>query len=233
MIRVIDSETTGVDHTKDRVIQIGAVDLTKTGVINIQQTLVSLPEGMTVPPASSAVHHIIDADLVGAPAFDEAIVPYRGADFYVAHNAPFDAGFLAEPLGAKPEQWICTFKAALRAWPEAPGHSNQALRYWLGEVEPFGFTRAELPSHAAASDCIVTAAIFHRLLKTEGVTFALMKQWSAEPALFTVMNFGKHAGTRYDQIPADYLEWMIKQQDMDESKKFSARYWLNERQVAS
>lgn len=229
MIRVVDVESTGVDHTKDRVIQIGSVDLTKTGVINIQQTLVSLPEGMTIPYQASAVHHITDGDLAGAPPFEQAVEQFKGADYYVAFNSKFDAGFLSDALGTKPEQWICVYKAALRAFPDLVSHSNQAVRYMLGEIEPFGFTRAELPSHAAASDCIVTAAIFHRLLKTEGVTFALMKQWSAEPALFTVMNFGKHAGTRYDQIPADYLEWMIKQHDMDESKKFSARYWLDKR----
>lgn len=234
MITCIDTETTGVDHATDRVIQIGACDLTKAGVINIRQTFVSLPDGMTIPPEASAVHHIIDADLVGAPSLEQAIEPFKGADYLVAHNARFDAGFLAEPLGVPPERWICTFKCALRAWPDAPGHSNQCLRYWLGEVEPFGFKREELPSHAAASDTIVTAAIFHRLAKAEGVTFPLMVQWSQEPALFTVCNFGnKHKGKRYDEIAKSdpgYLEWMIGAKDMDEGRKFSARYWLDKRE---
>ncbi|HRG56582.1 MAG TPA: SurA N-terminal domain-containing protein, partial [Lacunisphaera sp.] len=163
-----------------------------------------------------------------------SMVEFKGADYLVAHNARFDAGFLAEPLGVPPERWICTFKCALRAWPDAPGHSNQCLRYWLGEVEPFGFKREELPSHAAASDTIVTAAIFHRLAKAEGVTFPLMVQWSQEPALFTVCNFGnKHKGKRYDEIAKSdpgYLEWMIGAKDMDEGRKFSARYWLDKRE---
>lgn len=230
MICCIDVETTGTDHTKDRVIQIGACDLTKAGVINIRQTFVALPDGMTIPPEASAVHHIIDADLVGAPALEQAIEQFKGADFYLAFNAAFDSGFLAEALGTKPEQWLCAFKIALRVWGnEAPGFSNQCLRYWLGEVEPFGFKREELPSHAAASDTIVTAAIFHRLAKAEGVTFPLMIQWSQEPALRTLMDFSEHRGKRYDQVDPGFLQWMLRQKDMREDRKFSAQYWLEKR----
>lgn len=235
MIRCIDTETTGTDHSKDRVIQIGSCDLTKDGVKNIQQTFVALPEGVTIPPTASAVHHIVAADLVGAPTFEAAIDQFKGADYYLAFNADFDSGFLASALGTKPEQWLCAFKIALRVWgSDAPGFSNQCLRYWLGEVEPFGFKRDELPTHAAASDTIVTSAVFHRLAKWQGVTFPLMVQWSQEPALFTVCNFGnKHKGKRYDEIAKSdpgYLEWMIGAKDMDEGRKFSARYWLDKRE---
>lgn len=233
MLTVIDCETTGTDHTKDKVVQIGACDLTKTGVINIRQTFVALPDGMTIPASASAVHHIVTDDLAGAPPLDQAIEQFKGAEYFIAHNARFDSCFLAEALGTKPEQWICTYKCALRAWAEAPGHSNQCLRYWLGEIEPFGFKREELPSHSAASDTIVTAAIFHHLVKQQGVTFGLMKQWSQEPALHTVINFSKNKGQRFDQCDIGFLHWILKQPDMDEDKVFSAKYWLEKRTAAA
>jgi exodeoxyribonuclease X len=227
MMRVIDCETTGTDPEKDHVIEIASVDLTKTAIENVMETKVALPAGVSIPPAASAVHGIIDADLEGAPDLSYAIEAFKGADYYVAHNSRFDQSFIGTALGTKPEQWICTCKVALRAFPDLASHSNQALRYWLGEIEPFGFKRAELPAHAAKADVIVTAAIFHRLLQ-HGVTFSQMRQWSAEPALFTTMNFGKHLGARYDACPVDYLQWMLKS-DMDEDKKFSAKYWLEQR----
>ena len=51
-----------------------------------------------------------------------------------AHNADFETKFFEPMLPV-----ICTYKAALRVWPDAPSHSNGALRYWLedqGKVSP-------------------------------------------------------------------------------------------------
>ena len=52
-----------------------------------------------------------------------------GVDVFVAHKWAFEAQWLEEHLQGRPA--ICTYKAALRLWPEAPGYSNQVLRYWL------------------------------------------------------------------------------------------------------
>ena len=43
-----------------------------------------------------------------------------------------------------------------------PSHGNQALRYHLGLINPFGIDRATLLPHRALPDAIVTAAIFLR-----------------------------------------------------------------------
>lgn len=90
---------------------------------------------------------------------------FKGADAYVAHNCDFERSFLGNYLD--PATWICTYKCALRAWPDLTSHSNQALRYTLGLVNPHGIDRTTLNSHRALSDAIVTSAIFEQRSSTQ------------------------------------------------------------------
>ena len=89
--------------------------------------------------------------------------------------------------------WICTYKFALRAWPDLDGHSNQELRYALGRATPFPvFDRGAISPHRAAFDVVVTAAIFEELIKM--ARWTELVQWSGEPALYTKFHFGKYRG---------------------------------------
>ena len=161
-VRVIDIETTGTDPTVDAIIEIASVDLLKDGTIANQRTALVRPP-LSVPPEASAVHHLIDEDLAFAPELGEVLDQFRGADAYVAHNADFERSFLERLLGDA--LWACTYKCALRIWPDLLSHSNQALRYRLGLVNPFSIDRHTLSPHRALSDAIVTAAVFNEIAK--------------------------------------------------------------------
>jgi exodeoxyribonuclease X len=225
VVRVIDIETTGIDPVVDAVIEIASVDLLKDGTItNQRSTLVRPP--IPVPPESSAVHHLIEEDLAFAPLRKDVLDQFRGADAYVAHNADFERSFLERLLGDA--LWACTYKCALRIWPDLLSHSNQALRYRLGLVNPFGVDRHTLSPHRALSDAIVTAAVFSEVIKH--ASWPDLVRWSAEPALHTRLPFGKHRGERFDAVPEDYLRWVVDgQNELREELKASARYWLDRR----
>ena len=223
-LRVIDIETTGKEAGKDAIVEIASVDLQADGTIaNAMQTFVNPLR--SIPPAMSGIHHIVDVDVAGAPTLAEAIERFRGADAYVAHNAKFEASFL-EANGIT-LSWVCTYKCALRVWPNAESHKNQSLRYMLGLVEPFGIPRHEIHAHRAASDVIVTAGILQVLLAS--ARWSELRAWSDEPALFTRFTWGMHDGRRFSEVPADYLSWMLRQPDMEEDKKFSATRELERR----
>src|SRR5262245_24037366 len=134
-VRIIDVETTGTDPAADAIIEIASVDLCEDGTITNRQSTLVRP-GIPVPPDASAVHHLLDEDLTAAPPLMNAIHLFRGADAYVAHNADFERAFLGALLGEA--TWVCTYKAALRIWPDLLAHNNQALRYRLGFASPFG-----------------------------------------------------------------------------------------------
>jgi exodeoxyribonuclease X len=224
-LRIIDIETTGTDPASDAIVEIASVDLLADGTIaNRQSTLVR--PGIPVPPEASAVHHLIDEDLADAPRLMDALHLFRGADAYVAHNAAFERSFLGPLLGEA--TWVCTYKGALRIWPDLLSHSNQALRYRLGFVNPFGIDRHTLSPHRALSDTIVTAAVFTEVIKH--ASWPELVQWSSEPALLSVLRFGKHRGERFDAVPEDYLRWIVEgQNELREEVKSSAHYWLEKR----
>jgi exodeoxyribonuclease X len=225
-VRCIDIETTGTDPECDAIIEIASVDLQRDNTITNQRATLVSP-GIPVPAEASAVHHLIDSDLATAQRLEQVIDPFKGADAYIAHNCSFERSFLERHLGEAPI-WVCTYKCALRVWPEIASHGNQALRYHLGLINPFGVDRATLVSHRALSDAIVTAAVFFELAKH--ATWPQMVQWSCEPALMTYLRFGMHRGERFDAVPEDYMRWMAEgNHDLSEDVRFSARYWLARR----
>jgi exodeoxyribonuclease X len=112
--------------------------------------------------------------------------------------------------------------------PDLVAHNNQALRYRLGFVHPFGIDRRTLSPHRALSDAIVTAAVFTEVAKH--ATWPELVQWSSERALLSIFPFGKHRGGRFDAVPEDYLRWIVEgQNELREEVKASARYWLEKR----
>lgn len=229
-VSVMDSETTGTDPGKDKVVEIAALNLIKgaDGLLvadNVRQHLVD--PGIAIPAQASAVHHIIDADVRGKPKLEDVMPLYCAEDrlIVVAHNCDFDRAFLEPEFDACEQsiEWLCTYKAALRAWPDLPKHSNQFLRYHFGYVDPMGVSRHEVAAHRAISDCYVTACVFIELLSV--VSFANMLRWSNEPPLYSRFTFGKHKGEKYIDHP-DFCQWILTR-DFDAGTRFSAQYWLD------
>jgi exodeoxyribonuclease X len=132
-IRIIDFETTVLEPS-DEIIEVGATDLDcDTWEISVFGAQTIRPRNH-IPPQASAVHHITDADVTDAPAWEDVWPQFFNGDgnivAFAAHNANFESRWLNDQiLGGKP--LICTYKAALRIWRDAPGHNNQVLRYWL------------------------------------------------------------------------------------------------------
>ena len=78
VVRVIDIETTGMDPSKDAIIEIASIDLVNGGgVANARSTNVA--PGRPVPPLASAVHHITDEDLRDAPPFGRGAADVHGS----------------------------------------------------------------------------------------------------------------------------------------------------------
>lgn len=162
VLRVLDVETTGLEAT-DEVIEIGYCDLTTHDEVPWQTQMGDVRSKLfgcarPCPPEVVAVHHITAADIAGLELCTPrvmALLAQKGCSVLAAHNAEFEAKwFTPEVLG--PTRLICTLKAAYRVWPDAPGHGNQVLRYWLGlDLSP----ELAMPPHRAGPDAYVTALI--------------------------------------------------------------------------
>lgn len=227
-IRVLDTETSGLEPT-DKVCEIGWTDLTKTdaGWI-IGPTSSTLCRVEVMPPQARAIHHISAEETHGFPAFDPDALWLKaaaeGVDVVAAHNIAFDMAHLVEARLPT----ICTLKAARHLWPEAPGHSNGVLRYWLqdqGRINPED-ARCH-PAHRAGPDTYVTAHVLRHMLDL--VSAAQLVAWTKLPLVFHVWTFGKHRGLALTETPGDYLDWVVTKSELDDDVKWNCRRELDRR----
>lgn len=231
LIRVVDFESTGLpdDPGGASICEAGWCDVR---VLDGGGVEVGKPQALFVAPAHPirpeirAVHHIKDVELIGAASSEVVLrrlcdIP----DFLCAHNAKFEQAFFKDHQTSIP--WICSYKVALRLWPDAPSHSNQVLRYWLNLNLPD--EAAAMPPHRAGPDAYVTAHLLARIIEHGGASIEDMVRWSSGPPLLTKVTFGKHKGSLWKDLPRDYLEWIFFKSDMDADTKANARFRMKEK----
>ena len=69
----LDTETTGLDTTLARVVQIGAIGMLGSQIEADRAFETLVNPGVPIPAATSAIHGIRDGDVQDAPTVDEAI----------------------------------------------------------------------------------------------------------------------------------------------------------------
>lgn len=238
---VVDTETTGLDPTKDQVVEIGAVATSiQDGALGFWGTLVR--PTISIPPEVSAVHGITDADVEFAPRLDSAMESFAGfvgrfgpSPAFAMHHAEFDAAFLGldKRYTCPSFPVLCTKRLAQHLWPDAPNHRNQTLRYWRGfnRVETFG-----IAPHRALGDALVTGRILLAEIdelheRAIAVTVDDAIAYAESPILSPTLRFGaKHRGAPMSDVPSDYLHWMLRNvTDLDRDTKFTVEHELAQR----
>ncbi|MBR2431253.1 3'-5' exonuclease [bacterium] len=94
---VLDTETTGLDYTRERIIEFAAVRLENGKIKEEFQTLINPQQH--IRKSSMAIHHITEEMVAQAPTEEEVlpkILEFIGDYPIVAHNAIFDFSFLNE-----------------------------------------------------------------------------------------------------------------------------------------
>jgi len=100
----LDLETTGVDSSVDRIIEIGAVRIVDGEVDDTFAAFVN--PGCPIPSDIVHLTGITDDDVAGAPSIEDVlprIVEFIGDSPIVAHHAPFDTGFLNKAADGRAE----------------------------------------------------------------------------------------------------------------------------------
>ena len=144
-----------------------------------------------------------------------------------AHRAAFERKWCVPALtGGLP--WACTWKGALRAFPEEPSHSNQGLRY---SRRPLGVERhLALPAHRAGPDAYVTAHHLRDALALHGLDELLA--WERAPALLARVPFGTMRGRRWSEVDDGFLDWALGR-DLDADMRFTAGHEKERRASAA
>lgn len=149
----LDFET--ADNGKDSACSVGLIRVENTQIVQRSHYLIR-------PPRSTFyfthIHGIQWKDVVDQPSFGElwdSIHPIlAGAEFFAAHNAPFDRGVLqaccyAHQVPCPSQPFICTVQLARKTWNIRPTKLPNVCEY-LG---------IPLAHHQALSDAEACARI--------------------------------------------------------------------------
>ena len=166
---VLDLETTGASPTTGCAItEIGAIAIRGGEILeefsSFVNPQVALPEYI-VNLTGITDEMLIDAPLINEvfPDFIEFIDRHEHVQL-VAHNAPFDIGFLKAAATQLSHIWpkyevIDTVKLARRVIER-----SEIENYKLGTLSQFFNTKA-LPNHRALDDVKTTVEVLHRLIE--------------------------------------------------------------------
>ena len=168
---VVDLETTGGSHSSSAITEIGAVKIRGGEIIGEFQTLVN-PES-PIPAFITVLTGITDAMVIAAPKIGEALFSFLEFAGYpedtvlIAHNAPFDIGFLKAAALQCATPWpkfqvIDTARIARYVVTR-----DEAPNCKLGTLAAF-FGASTNPDHRALSDARATVDVFHGILDRLG-----------------------------------------------------------------
>lgn len=165
---IVDLETTGGAPADDAITEIGAVKVRGGEQLGEFATLVD--PGMPIPPFITVLTGITQAMLLKAPTMQSvlpAFLEFARGCVIVAHNAPFDVGFLRAACAAQGYAWpsfpvVDTADLARRVLTrdEVPNCKLATLaRFFRSPTEPV---------HRALADARATVDVLHGLIERLG-----------------------------------------------------------------
>ena len=160
----VDSETTGLDVARARIVQLAGVGISLGAVREDDRFETLVDPAERIPPGSTAIHGIDDAMVQGAPSIGDALSRFRSfcrGRVLIGHSIGFDLAVLEHEAARGGHGWqkprsLCVRLLGAIANPRLPEESLDALAGWL-DVEIGG-------RHSAPGDALAAAQIFVALV---------------------------------------------------------------------
>ncbi len=220
---VLDTETTGTNPSCDQIIEIC---LSVNGVAKVWRARPTI----AIPAASTAVHHITDADVADCPPFAavaaEIAALVSTEEVVAGFNLRFDLDMLQSEM----------VRAGLPPINLSAKHLVCALRLWH-HVEPRTLVAAHQKfcgepmanAHQASADVAATARVLGAMIETFGMTgrpwseiaavsdpFSGREAWLGSSSHIqwdesgaVVFGFGKYKGQQVANADGGFLRWVL------------------------
>lgn len=155
---VLDTETTGLSHRENELIEIAAARLRGREIVDRFDTFVK-PSGL-IPAEITELTSITNADVAHAPSAEGAVAAlaeFVGGAPVIAHNAAFDRGFIEAVSGGSEvsDIWIDSLALSRIALPRLSSHKLASM------AELFGCASV---SHRANADVEALCGVWRILL---------------------------------------------------------------------
>jgi DNA polymerase-3 subunit epsilon len=165
---VVDLETTGGSPKDSAITEIGAVKIRGGEVLGEFQTLVD--PGRAIPPYISVLTGITTMMVAAAPRIGAVLPGFlefaRGA-VLVAHNAPFDLGFLKAACAESGIAWPTAASVDTAVLARRLLSRDEVPNCKLATLAPF-FSATTSPTHRALDDARATVDVLHGLFERLG-----------------------------------------------------------------
>lgn len=200
LIAFIDTETTGRDAERDRLVEVGIVFGLRGEITDRKSWLIN--PGVPIPAEATKVHGIRDEDVAASPSFaaqlPEIVEALRGA-VPAAYNAGFDRGFFLAELA----------RAGIAVDDPPP-----ALRRDVEWLDPLVFAREIHKDEQSRALGDVTARLGIELERAHRATD------DAEAALRVLYAFGKDP-----RLPKSYGALLQEQRRLSRQFDEARRFW--------
>lgn len=165
---VVDLETTGGAGADAGITEIGAVKVQGGEVIGEFTTLVN--PGIDIPPFIATLTGITNSMVAGSPSVRTAVTmffEFAGECVFVAHNAPYDIGFLKGACAKFDIAWPSNKAIDTARIARLALHRDEVRNCKLATLSAFFHTQVQ-PTHRAFDDARATTDVMHRLFERLG-----------------------------------------------------------------
>ena len=190
---IVDLETTGGSPKQAAITEIGAVKVRGGEIVGEFATLVN-PQ-VAIPPFIAALTGITDTLVASAPTIRvvlPSLLEFIGDAVVVAHNAPFDVGFLTAACVQQDLQWPKPQVVDTARLARVALHRDEVPNCKLGTLAAH-FHSPTTPTHRALDDARATVDVLHGLFErvaNHGVT--TLEDLKAFTSRVTVKQREKH-----------------------------------------
>ena len=212
-----DLETTGLVNTKDEIVEIGAVKFTiaveKGKVVPklISEFNMLVNPNMMMPEEASKVNHITDDMLKDAPPVGECLKKFTAfcgqGSILIAHNAPFDVGFLRVAYSKNPQYVpgnpaIDSLVVARTILPELENHKLGYMANLFMKRGEFTMKIDPAKMHRAVYDCEMLMEVFVALMRRRFKE----KDWEMANIMASHDPFSTAAQSRFNVVEMEHAK---------------------------
>ena len=162
---ILDTETTGLDFDKDRIIEVACLELIDDVFSGEKFHNYYSPENIIISKQSEEIHGLSNDFLKKYKSFESEIqsfLEFIGNSQLIIHNAQFDLNMINNALkriGKNQipcEQTLCTLELSKKKFPGSKNNLNALCRR-------FGISLEEREKHSAITDCFLLLQVFQEL----------------------------------------------------------------------
>ena len=236
---VLDTETTGLDKEKDRVVEIGIVSFRDGSTLMEQR----INPGVSIPSEVTMIHGISDEDVQGCPRFADVAENIKfaieSAEAIIGYHIFYDFDMLsAEVARAGVQVRWPTLVCAKRVWEAHEPKERNLQNAYKRFVDRNGFDKA----HSAIADIRATRDVLISQITEFNLQDVPWEKFDPERSLWwgpsshiimrdgdLVVNFGKHQGKLVAEVDTGFWKWVSSKDFPDHIQLLSLEMvWADE-----